>query len=262
MTTRPAPGLGHGVAAVFRLQWKRLVRGRKVRLAVVSVALVVVAAAGVRHLGAEADPVQVMEATGQWGFFSLLVFLVPFLFHAGAVAEEVEARTFTYLTGRPAGRLAIALGKYLAGVSLALAVLLGGLLLTHVAVFAPEPEALVRELSSTARMAGALSLLALFYSGVCLFWGAAVPQAAGIVATLHLACVEFVLTWAPGVLRLVSMNHMARALADLELGGLMVEHVPAVGPVAAALVLTVLSAGALLAAIMAITMSEYRTAQA
>jgi ABC-type transport system involved in multi-copper enzyme maturation permease subunit len=261
--TRPAPpGLGHGIAVVFRLQWKRLIRGRKLRLGVLSLLLVVVAAGAARHLGSDADPAEVMDATARWGFFSLLVFLVSFLFHAGAVAEEVEARTFTYLAGRPAGRLAITLGKYLAGTAMSLALLVGGLLATHAILFATDPGALMEGLPSTLKLAGALALLALYYGALCLFWGSLAPQAAGIIATLHLAALEFVFTWAPGVVRLLSMNHMARVLGGVELGGLMVGHVPPVGPGAAAAVLTVMAAVAVTASALVVGMSEYRDARA
>lgn len=256
------PGLAHGMAAMFRLQWKRLVRGRKLRLGTISWVLVLVAATAARYTGEDAQPADVLATTIRWGFFSLLVFLLPFLFHAGSVAEEVEGRTFTYLASRPAGRLAITLGKYAAGTAMTLGLLVGGLLVAHLLLFAAEPGALVDALPSTLRSAGALALLGLYYGGVCMFWGAVTPQAAGILATLHLAAVEFAFTWAPGVVRVVSMNHMARTVAEVELGGLMVEHVPSVPPGAAAGVVALLAVIAVTASVLVVQVSEYRHARA
>jgi ABC-2 type transport system permease protein len=262
MSVPPPPGLFHGAAAMVRLQWKRLVRGRKLRLGAIAVVLVVAVATAARYLGEGAEAAEVMQATTRWGFFSLLVFLLPFLFHAGSVAEEVEGRTLTYLTSRPAGRLAITLGKYAAGTVMTLGLLVGGLILVHLLVFVSEPDAMHEALPGTGRALGALTLLGLYYGGVCMFWGALVPQAAGILATLHLAALEFTFTWAPGVLRLVSMNHHARTVAQLEMGGFMVEHVPTLPSGATATVVALAAAAAVAASAVVVGTSEYRHARA
>ncbi|MFW6051795.1 MAG: hypothetical protein ACODAU_11505 [Myxococcota bacterium] len=258
MSPPPVPGIGHGLAVHFRLQWVRLVRGRKLRLGAVAVALVLVAAWASHYLAEDSVPSEVMRGVVRWGFFTLLVFLVPFLMHAGAIAEEVEARTFGYLAGRPAGRLAITLGKYLAGMAMTWLLLVGGLLLVHVGLFLAEPGAMVDELAPTLRSAGALALLSAYYGGLCLFWGAVAPEAAGIVATLHLAAVEFLFTWAPGLFRLISMNHIARALAELPLGGIMPEHVPDLPEAAAVGVLSMVVLLSMGATALVVQVREYR----
>ncbi|MFW5925240.1 MAG: hypothetical protein ACOCV4_03685 [Myxococcota bacterium] len=258
MSPPPVPGPVPAIATHFRLHWTRLVRGRKLRLGLIAVTLVLLVAWAARYLNEDAVPAEVMQDVTGGGFFTLLVFLVPFLMHAGSIAEEVEGRTFGYLAGRPAGRLAIALGKYLAGTAMTLMLLIGGLLLAHVGIFLTEPSALVDELGPTLQSAGALTLLALYYGGLCQFWGAVAPEAAGIVATLHLAVLEFVFTWAPGIVRLVSMNHMARTLADIPLGGLMVEHVPPVAAPAAVGVLALATVVAVTLSTIVVQATEYR----
>lgn len=214
MSAPPTPSFGASVAAVFRLQMRRLIRGRKLRLAVVALVLVLVAVLGARY-AASADPAEVVRQGTDWGFFTLLVFLLPFLFTAGAVAEEVESRTFSFLSSRPVGRFATTIGKYLAGMAFTIGLLWAGLLLMHVLAFVTEPSAMIDELPATLRAMGAIGLLSLFYGALCLFWGSLIPEAAGIVSTLHLALIELCVTWAPGVFRYISMNFHARQLADL-----------------------------------------------
>lgn len=271
MSAPPTPSLAASIASVYRLQMRRLIRGRKLRLAVVALVLVLVSVVGARY-AASADPTEVVRQGTDWGFFTLLVFLLPFLFTAGAVAEEVESRTFSFLSSRPVGRFATTIGKYLAGMTFTVGLLWSGLLLMHVLAYATEPTAMIDELPMTLRALGAIGLLSLFYGALCLFWGSLIPEAAGIVSTLHLALIELCITWLPGIFRYVSMNFHARQLAGLEmrmLGGegtlgqiakqLLPSEVPAWGSVLA------ISASALLTLLFAslvVHASEYRFGKA
>ncbi len=160
------------------------------------------------------------------GFFGLLVYLLPFLFTSGAIAEEVEARTFPFLALRPAGRVAIVLGKYLAGAAMSILLLVIGVLVLHVSSFATEPTPMIDELPQTLRAMSALSLLALTYCAICLFWGALVVEAGGFLSVLYLVVMEFALSWLPSFLRLGSMNYLASQLAGLPKGGFYPDWVP------------------------------------
>jgi hypothetical protein len=247
---------------VLRLQVTRLVRGRQLRLGAIAVTFVVLAVLGARFAGQSSDPAVVLVQAERWGFFTLLVFLLPFLFNAGAIGEEVERRTFSYLASRPAGRIAVTLGKYLAGVGLAFGLLAGGLLLLHVVTFATDPTLLFERLPATLQTLAGLLLLVTFYGAVCLFWGAVAPEAAGIIAILHLGVLEFGFVWLPTYFRLVSMNYLGRQLAGLSKGGIMASSVPDVPPAIAAAVLLVVSALTMTVAAVVVRMSEYRYAQA
>ena len=72
----------------------------------------------------------------------------------------------------------ITLGKYLAGTSLALALLLGTGVILHFAGYATEPTAMIDQLGSSMRVLGGLALLTLCYGGICIFWGAVAPETA------------------------------------------------------------------------------------
>ena len=258
----PVPALGNAVMAVFRLSWMRQIRGKKLRLALISVALVLVAVVAVRYLVESADPRNVMREAVSWGYFTLLVYLVPFLFTSGSVAEEVEARTFTYLASRPVGRLAITMGKYLAGCGMAIAVLAASILLMHIAVFLTEPTPMIDALPDTLRQIGAITLLALVYGAVCMFWGAVAPEAAGIISVLYLGIVEFAASGAPLQVRLVSMNYHAQHLAGMPKAGLMPDTVPDIPVWASVIVVSAVAMGFLFLAVTVVRASEYRVGTA
>lgn len=241
MSPPPVPSFGNALSASLRLAWKRLLRGRKVRLGAAAVVLVVAAAVAVRYLLDPSEPERVVEAAVRVGFLNMLVFLLPFLFTAGAIAEEVESRTLPFLTLRPAGRIALTLGKYVAGAGLSVVLLAGGVLVLHVASFLTEPTPMIEQLPDTLRMIGSLSLLALYYSALCLFWGSVVVEAGGLLATLHLAVVEYGFSWLPGLARLLSMNHFASELAGFERGGWGADSVPDVETWVCGLVISIMA---------------------
>jgi len=262
MTALPTPGFGSSILAVARLSTLRLRRGRKLRLAVVTTLLVLFAVVASRYLGEGVDAATATREGTEWGFFRLLLFLVPFLFNAGAIAEEVEARTFTLLAARPTSRAAIVFGKLLAGAGFSLLVILPGLLLLHVACFATEPTAMFEELPGTLRVMGAASLLTVFYSTLCAFWGALLPEAAGIVSALYLAIMEFCFAWTPGFFRFVSMNYLSQQVAGFPKRGFLLATIPDVSaPIAIGVVLTMTFLFALFGALV-VNLSEYRFSNA
>ena len=242
MSDRPSrafvPGFGTAVAAHARLGFVRTVRGRKLRLGVIATALVVIAAVASCYLADEAEPAEVVKTAVRLGFFWMLAFLLPFLFASGAIAEEVENRTLTFLATRPAGRLALTLGKLIVSWTFSAGLLVSGVLVLHVGSYATTPSDMIDELGDSMRYAGALALLSACYCAICLFWGALVVEASGLVSTLHLASVEFVFGFLPGVARFASMNYFCQELAGLPRGGFGVDWVPdlSLGVCAAAVV--------------------------
>lgn len=222
----PVPDLATSVASVFRLNVLRILRGRKLRLGVASLALVVCATVIARYSVDVDAPERLVEDAARVGFFGLLAYLLPFLFSSGAIAEEVETRTLPYLLLRPTSRLALALGKYLSGSLLSIALLTLGLIALHVGCYATDPSGMIDHIPDTAKYAGALALLALCYSAICLFWGSLITEASGLMSTLHLGAIEFGLGLMPQAVRFVSMNHWAGEIAGLPRGGLLAETVP------------------------------------
>ncbi len=220
------PGFGTALAAHARLGFVRTVRGRKLRLGVIATALVVIAAVASRYLADEAEPAEVVKTAVRLGFFWMLAFLLPFLFASGAIAEEVENRTLTFLATRPSGRLALTIGKLLVAWTFSAGLLVAGVLALHIGAYATTPSDMIDELGDSMRYAGALALLSACYCAICLFWGALVVEASGLISTLHLASLEFVFGFLPGVARFLSMNYFCQRLAGLPPGGFGIEWVP------------------------------------
>ena len=237
----PVPDLATSVAAVYKLNFKRLLRGRKLRFALIALVLVVGATLTARYVVDPEDPQLLVRDAIRTGFFGLLAYLLPFLFNYGAIAEEVETRTLPYLLLRPTGRFGLTLGKYLSGATLSFALLAVGVLVLHAGAYATEPSAMIESIDETLRMIGALALLTLCYSAICLFWGALITEASGLMSTLHLGALEFALGMMPFAIRFVSMNYWATQIAGLPKGGFLPDTVPDVETWIAVVVVTVVT---------------------
>jgi hypothetical protein len=219
MSAPATPSFFGATAAVARLAMLRTLRGRKLIVALAATVVVIAFPGVVALLGTDTEAAEVVKGGIDWGFFRLLVFLLPILFTSGAIGEEVEARTLHFLAMRPVSRASIALGKYLVAAGAGLAVLWTGLILLHILGYATTPTAMIDQIPVTARAGGAASLLLLAYSGICLLWGALVPEAAGMVAVVWLGFLEWFVALLPGVIRFLSLNHFARELGGIERAG-------------------------------------------
>lgn len=227
MAAPPVPSFASSVATVLKLSLVRLVRGRKLRLGILAMVLVVVAAISARYVAGDAvEPAELVEEAVRLGFFHLLCYLLPYLFAAGAISEEAETRTLPFLLMRPASRVALTLGKWLAASITAAVVLIAGVLLVHVGAWATDPGEMIDQIGPTLEIAAALTLLSFLYSAICLFWGALVIEAGGVISILHLGALEFAFGKLPGPVRFVSMNYLATQLAGLPKAGFFAEYVP------------------------------------
>jgi len=265
MSAPAVPSFGHSVATTARLQIKRFTRGKKLWLAIIALVLVVAGIVTARYLGNNVDAEQAGKSVTSGlraGFMGLLVYLLPFLMASGVIAEEVEGRTLSFLVARPVSRWALGAGKYLASIALAVPLLAIGILVVHLACFAPFPSALVDQLPSTLRVMGACSLLACCYAAFCMLWGAVAVEAAGIVATLHLAVIEFGMSLVPGPFRLISMNYIASQLAGFEKGGLWPDSTPEVPVLAAGITLGAVTLVFFGLSLLAVATSEFRFSKA
>jgi ABC-type transport system involved in multi-copper enzyme maturation permease subunit len=224
----PIPSFGASVGTIFQLHLRRTLRGNRVWIGAAAVLLIDIAIVLTRYLvdAEEIEPTKVVQGGISLGYFTLLAYLVPFLLASGAISEEVESRTYAYLSSRPVARSAITLGKYLASVALAAGLLVAGLVVLHLTAFITDPTPMVDEAGATARAMGGLIMLVFLYGAICMFWGSAAPDAAGLVSGLWLAILEFGLSLLPGVFRFGSMNYWATQIAGLPKGGMLPDTVP------------------------------------
>lgn len=214
-----APGFGRSTMSMIRLSWLRTLRGRKLRVAGVAALVVLLFPAVVALFQEDADTVAIVTGGIDWGFFRLLVFLLPLLFCSGTVGEEVEARTLHFLAMRPMPRASIALGKYIVGTLSSLAILWAGLILLHLVGYAVTPTEMIEQIPATLRAGGAASFLLVTYCAIALFWGTMVPEAGGLLTVIWLGFVEWFMGLLPGWMRFVSMTHWARELGGIERAG-------------------------------------------
>ncbi|MCA9575681.1 MAG: ABC transporter permease [Polyangiales bacterium] len=213
----PAPSLGASIAVHARLQVLRLRRSAKLKLAVGATLPMVAAVALSANLGD--DAVGALRGGYKFALFLLLGYLLPFLFASGAISEEVESRTFTYLASRPASRLGMVVGKWLTATLFSAALLGGAAVLMHISSLATSPTVFVDELGLLGRTLGAVLLLSAGYSALTMCFGALVPPAAGIVGGLYLAIFEFIMgEMGPGYLPLLTMHHHALLLSGTDSG--------------------------------------------
>lgn len=256
--SRAAPTFAGGFSAAFRLEFTRLVRSSRLRIALVAVALVLVSVLVVRYAGDGATPDETLKKGVELGFFRILVFLMPLVFAVGIVSEEVESRTFSFLAIRPTSRTALFLGKALAAFALGSATLVSGMLVAHLATLAASPGLLASTLPWTLKALLALEALLLAYTLLGAFASALVVEAPAVITTLYLVILEWFGGLAPSLFRLVSLHFHATSLVGFERGGLMPDSVPAVSPLVSAAVLAAVCLVLAGGGIMTFRSSEYR----
>jgi ABC-type transport system involved in multi-copper enzyme maturation permease subunit len=242
--------------ALLSLEHLRIRRARTIAWAFAACLFVALLALVARY-GASAGGAQVAEKTASWGIVRLGAQLVPFAFAAGALSDELSARTLVYLTVRPLPRALVILGKWLVSAGIAALLLAGTTLLVYVACLIGTPSELASAMPTVLRVALAAALEAGVCTGACLAFGTVVPRAAGALAFLYLAGAELLGSLAPGRLRLLSMAHHALELSGLPRTGLMSEGVPTLSPLVHALVLVMVLLAWLGIAVWSFSAREY-----
>jgi ABC-type transport system involved in multi-copper enzyme maturation permease subunit len=143
------PSTAEALSALARVTLRRTLRRKAVWIALAFALLprVFVQAMGRRALVSHSDDA--------FNVTLLLLAVVPPLFVAGAIGEEIEDRTATYLWSRPLARWTLVVGKLLVLAPLAVAVVCAGWILASLSV----DDSLVLPLRTTLAIgAGALAI--------------------------------------------------------------------------------------------------------
>lgn len=193
----------HAALIIARYAWLRLWRGKRywitLLLAAAPVVLAILpgAVAGTSH--------------ERWrAALELAIQLVPLsaaIHLAGAVAEELENATVTYLWTRPIPRASLLLGKLLAALPVVLLVAVVPVLAIHAITRAGSAAELAAALTATTLGALTASMVA---AGI----GALVPRHAFLVALSYLLFLDKILGAVPN-LGYASIVYYMRALAGL-----------------------------------------------
>ena len=261
-----------GTGVVFSLQLTRFFRGARLKIALAVLGVVVLGIAAVFHAKAAggaaantgdsasalATSLATWTSATEFAVMSLLVFVLPFMFGTGLIAEEVSGRTLPFLFVRPVGRARVLLGKYLGAAALTVPLLFLTTAALYVSCLLPAGEGGGEGAAVMFRTAGAAALLALYYCAVCLFWSTVLPAEANVITAIHFAILEFGLGKAPGFLRYGSANYLGRIVAGFAPEAGSGEVLPAWAPYGAAGAIAALTALVLGLALLAGTSREYR----
>lgn len=230
MTTPARPAPFAALSSLYRLSMLRLWRGRQLKLALgITIFVSGVGIAARYATGAAAADTE--KSIIDNGLFLVVVYVLPVLLASGALADEIDSRTLTYLLVRPVPRSIVCIAKYLAAASAAAGLLVLSVLVVHVGCFAAHPAQLVEHIELPLRAAGGLALLAFAYCAIGLFFGALVAEAPSILTALWFLFMEFAAGIVPGPFRLLSLNHHAQNIAGLlDTQGTLAQYTPQVEP--------------------------------
>jgi len=195
---REIPSVTAVIATLFGVTWKRLLRGRALWVCALIAALPALIAFGLKG---NRD----MQEMLHFAQFRVMALLPP-IFIASSVGEEIEDRTITYLWSRPLARWTLIVGKLAALAPVAIALLLGGWILASVAQGKqPTPQELLAFASGTL----AISMIA---AGIATL----VPRQGMSLSIIYLVIIDATMGAIPASLRDMSVTRQVWLLSGLE----------------------------------------------
>jgi len=191
MTNR-VPSTASALLTIMGVTWRRLSRGRAMWVAGV-IACAPFLFATVTH---NIEPVRAV--------LTLVMCLLPPIFVASAIGEEIEDRTSTYLWSRPLPRWTLLVGKLLALAPIATALLvLGWLLATKIGIGIMPPGR-----SMLAFAAGGLAI-----SAVSAGIGTIVPRHGMALSIVYFIVIDLPVGWIPAAVHSISVTRQVRLIS-------------------------------------------------
>jgi ABC-type transport system involved in multi-copper enzyme maturation permease subunit len=202
---------GSQLATLFGTQFKLLLLARKTR-ALLAIQLVPVLAAFVYVIFESVDGLTMFSGITESVTIPFLVPLAAIFFGGPAIVDEMEGRTLTYLTLRPVGKGTLFVGKALAGIAMALPiVLLPMILLFGICLWQSSDWGMALE--SLWPTLGAVAVGTTAYTAVFAALGAAF--ASGLLASIiYFVIFEMVFGVLP-ILELLSVRYHIRTTAGM-----------------------------------------------
>jgi ABC-type transport system involved in multi-copper enzyme maturation permease subunit len=205
-------GLGTATGVWTRLSWMRLRRGRLVWVGALLWALPLLYVGG-------------LAAAGQWGrglfdsvlelYASFLWPFVPALALSGAVADEIEQKTFTFAFARPAPRAALVLGKWAAATLPSLALVVPSLALAWVVAHLRDPGDMADTWPHLLAVEAAAITAISAYGALAMLLGTLLSRHPVVAVLGYLLIVEIGLAATGTVTHLLAISWHARNLAEL-----------------------------------------------
>lgn len=193
MTDRTVPSSASVLRTLVLVTWRRLLRGRALWVSVLIALLPVLLAAALR--GRESGPAELVQF--------LVMALLPPMFVASSLGEEIEDRTTTYLWSRPLARWTIVIGKLLALAPIAILLVVGGFVLTFQITASKMPPAL-----GLAGIAGGTFTIAAMSAGIATL----VPKHGMALSLIYLVVFDIALGLLPASINHISITRQVRLL--------------------------------------------------
>jgi len=197
------------ISTIARLTLKRLIRGQAMWVALGIAILPVIVAIVLRQ--AVHDRVERLAFTLELYVVEMFVLsVVPALFVASSIGEEIEDKTITYLWSRPLSRWHVIAGKLLALAPIAMGVtLVGWLLSIQVASDALAPAWTIVGIAAAAL---AISMVA---AGIATL----APKHGMALTIIYMLLFDVPIGEIPASLQVLSITHQARLLAGISAHG-------------------------------------------
>jgi ABC-type transport system involved in multi-copper enzyme maturation permease subunit len=200
--TKPLPTTGTVLLTLMGVTLRRLARGRAIWVVLLIALLPTLFSGLATTFGDRGD--SDFESIGI--LQTIVMALLPSVFVASSIGEEIEDRTATYLWSRPIARWMIIVGKLLALAPVSIGLVVGNFILAiQVAQGAPPP---VESLLAFALGATAVSIVA---AGVAML----VPKHGMPLSFIYLVVFDQVIGSIPASLQALSLTRQVRLLAGI-----------------------------------------------
>jgi ABC-2 type transport system permease protein len=201
MSAPGIPGTGTVLSTLVRVTWRRLFRGRALSVSVLIAALPFVLAAAISKRDIMDGPVAAIQL--------LVLALLPPMFIASSLGEEIEDRTTTYLWSRPIPRWTIVIGKLIALVPISIVLVVGGFMAaTQVATGAlPAPAEIVA-------MSGGVIAISSLAAGIATL----VPKHGMALSIVYLVIFDITLAAIPASIHNLSITRQVGVVMGHESG--------------------------------------------
>lgn len=191
------PSTATVLATLVRVTLLRLSRGRALAVSVLIALLPLALAAALNGRSHTMEPVNVVQ-------FLVLVLLPP-MFVASSLGEEMEDRTTTYLWSRPIPRWSVVVGKLLALVPVSLVLVVGGFFLSYDVAMGHPPAAI-----AIAAMIGGVIGISTLSAGLATL----VPKHGMSLSLAYLIIIDLPIGAIPASINHISITHQVQMLVD------------------------------------------------
>lgn len=197
------------IGTIARVTLKRISRGQAVWVAL-GIAVIPVIVAIVLHQ-AVTNPTDRLTFTLDLYVVEMFVLaIVPSLFVASSIGEEIEDRTITYLWSRPLPRWHVIAGKLLALAPIAAALVIVGWLLAMQVAYDHLPPVWTTV---------ALAIAAIAVSFVAAGISTLAPKHGMALTIIYMLLFDLPIGEIPASLQILSISHQARLLAGIQMHG-------------------------------------------